>query len=123
MTGPEQHSTDDAAERAWVDSLLGALDASDGSEAGDRIGWSVAADPDLLKTMWISREFLAALRNSGLMETFLRLPRQDQAFFLGVIGMTEDPNVRRKRTSILISALAGSPLAGAHKGSRLGVKS
>ena len=68
-------------------------------------------DSDLLETLRITYELLAQFRASGVLSTFLLLPRSDQANFLRWIGMTDDRELRRDRTRTLALALEDSPLA------------
>jgi hypothetical protein len=70
------------------------------------------SDSDLLKTLRITYELFYALKESGVLDTFSRLPQADQANFLRLIGTTDDPELRGHRTGTLISALSESPLAG-----------
>jgi len=75
----------------------------------EAVPW-VQSDSDLLETLKITYEFLAALRVVGVIETFLLLPKSDQTDFLRIIGMTDGRESRRDRTQIFISALEESPL-------------
>jgi hypothetical protein len=67
-------------------------------------------DSILLETLRITYEILAALKKAGVLETFLQLPKTDQADFLRWIGMMDDRELRRERTETFALALAESPL-------------
>jgi hypothetical protein len=75
-------------------------------------------DTDLLATLQITYEFLLVLKESSVLDTFYKLPRQDQAHFLRWIGATDDSELRRKRTETLVSAIEASPLGGSAKSHR-----
>jgi len=113
MTTAERQSS--TADDIPVDDLMIAL--SD-LEILDTLGVSeddlllARRDSDLLETLKITYEFLAALRDARTLDTFFQLPKADQAGFLRRIGMTDDPELRRKRTRTFISALEESALAG-----------
>jgi hypothetical protein len=66
-------------------------------------------DKDLAETLEITYDILVALKDSDVLELFRRLPREDQANFLRWIGMTADPEARRRRTGNLVLALKSSP--------------
>jgi hypothetical protein len=70
------------------------------------------SDSDLLETLKITYEVLTALRDSDVLDIFLRLPRTDQASFLRLIGSTDDRELRHHRTDTLVSALEESPFGG-----------
>lgn len=76
----------------------------------------VRDDSDLVETLKIIQEFLTALRDAGVVETFLHLPKSDQAGLLRIIGMTDGSEARRDRTGMFISSLKESP-AGDQPGS------
>lgn len=67
-------------------------------------------DAALLETLTITYELLEAFDDSGVLDTFFRLPRRDQANFLRWIGATDDMVVRRRRTETFVSALQTAPL-------------
>ena len=73
------------------------------------------SDTDFLATLRITYEFLVVLKESSVLDTFYKLPRQDQAHFLRWIGGTDDGALRRKRTETLVSAIEASPLGGSAK--------
>ena len=52
--------------------------------------------------------------DSGVLDTFFRLPKGDQANFLRWIGSTDDPEIRSRRTETFVSALEAAPLAPGH---------
>lgn len=76
------------------------------------------SDTDLLATLRITHEFLVVLKESLVLDTFYKLPRQDQAHFLRWVGSTDDRGLRRKRTETLVSAIEASPLGGSAKSHR-----
>jgi hypothetical protein len=67
-------------------------------------------DMDLVETLRITHDLLIALRDSSVLDTFLRLPRADQENFLRWIGSTDDRGLRASRTDTFVSALKMSPL-------------
>ena len=76
------------------------------------------SDTDLLATLRITYEFLVVLKEASVLDTFYKLPRQDQGHFLRWIGATDDGGLRRKRTETLVSAIEASPLGGSAKSHR-----
>jgi hypothetical protein len=68
-------------------------------------------DPDLIETLRITYEPLVTLKDAGLLDTFFQLPIGNQADFLRWIGMTDDADVRRRRTRTFVLALRESPLS------------
>ena len=69
------------------------------------------SDSDLLETLRITYAVLIAIEEAGVLDTFFRLPRTDQADFLRWIGATDDAGVREGRTTTFVSALQAAPLA------------
>lgn len=69
-----------------------------------------SSDPVLLETLRITHEFLAELREGGVLDTFFLLPRLDQMDFVHLVGATDDPELRRHRAQSFVSALKESPL-------------
>ena len=67
-------------------------------------------DADLLETLTITYELLVAFEEAGVLDTFFRLPRGDQANFLRWIGSTDDLGTRATRTTTFVSALQAAPL-------------
>ncbi len=66
------------------------------------------SDSDLLETL--TNEFLVALRDAGVLETFHHLQPADQTHFLRLIAMTDGRELRMKRIGTLVSAMKMSPL-------------
>lgn len=79
---------------------------------------SAYSDSDLLATLRIAYEFLVVLNESSVLDTFYKLPRQDQAHFMRWVGSIDDVDLRRKRTETLVSAIEASPLGGSAKSHR-----
>lgn len=69
-------------------------------------------DSDLLETLRITYEVLGALREASVLGTLMKLPTAEQANFLRWIAATDDPELRRERTSTFVLALQEAPLAG-----------
>jgi hypothetical protein len=67
-------------------------------------------DSALMETLAITYDLLAAFDDARVLDTFLRLPRRDQANFLRWIGSTDDSGVRGHRTETFVSALRAAPL-------------
>lgn len=55
-------------------------------------------------------ELLMTFDDAGVLDTFFRLPKGDQANFLRWIGATDDPAIRDRRTDTFVSALQAAPL-------------
>lgn len=72
----------------------------------------VRSDSDLLETLTITYELLMTFDDSGVLDTFFRLPKGDQANFLRWIGATGDQDVRDHRAETFVSALQAAPPAG-----------
>jgi hypothetical protein len=68
-------------------------------------------DSTLFETLRITHELLVALREDGVLGSFLLLPRDSQADFVRWIGATDDEDARRDCTETFISALKQAPLA------------
>ncbi len=117
MTLPGHPASTTAAENVSVEDLLGALKDS---EILSTLGISnetlqhARGDSDLLATLRITHEFLDALGDAGVLDTFFRLQRADQAYFLRVVGTSDNVDLRAQRTRTFVSALTMSPLAGTH---------
>lgn len=115
MTLADRPTSNTSAWSLSVDDLLGALEDS---EILTTLGISneslpkAREDSDLLATLRITHEFLDALGYAGVLDTFFRLQRPDQAYFLRVVCTTDNDDLRRQRTKTFISALTMSPLAG-----------
>jgi hypothetical protein len=109
----ERPAIENPAGVSTVDEVLGPLG---GTATLDILGISDEdlqlgrADTDLFETLRITHVVLIQLRDHGVLEAFLQLPKGDQASFLRRIGMTDDPALRTTRTETLISALRASPL-------------
>jgi diguanylate cyclase (GGDEF)-like protein len=67
-------------------------------------------DPDLLQTLRITHEVLAALRDAGVLHTFMGLPKDERANFFRWMATTDDQELRRERAAIFVLALQESPL-------------
>jgi uncharacterized protein YdeI (YjbR/CyaY-like superfamily) len=67
-------------------------------------------DAALLETLKITYELLETFDDSGVLDTFFRLPRRDQANFLRWIGSADDAQVRGRRAETFVSALQTAPL-------------
>lgn len=63
-------------------------------------------------------EFLTALGDAGVLQTFLRLPEEDQAHFVSLIGATE-AKTRRHRTETFVSVLKMSPMNASEHATRV----
>ena len=70
----------------------------------------VRTDANLLETLTIAYDLLMAFDDAGVLDTFFRLPKVDQANFLRWIGSTDDPETRIRRTDTFVAALEASPL-------------
>lgn len=96
-----------------VDEILRTLVASGTLEtleiANDDVQ-KVRTDANLLETLTIAYELLMSFDDAGVLDTFFRLPKRDQANFLRWIGSTDDPDVRARRTETFVSALEIGPL-------------
>lgn len=68
------------------------------------------SDSNLFETMRITYELLLALRDSGVLDTFFRLPAANRKDFLRWLATTADPELRSDRAKTFISALRKSPL-------------
>ena len=68
-------------------------------------------DPDLFDTLKITHELLVALRDEGVLGTFLSLPKDSQVKFVRWIGATDETDLRRDYTRTFVTALKQSPLA------------
>lgn len=77
-------------------------------------------DSDLLETLRITYEVLGALREASVLGTLMKLPTDEQADFLRWIAATDDPELRRERTSTFVLALQEAPLAGSNHEETLG---
>ena len=96
-----------------VDEILATLVAAnvlDVLEITDADVERVRTDSNLLETLTIAYDLLMAFDDAGVLDTFFRLPKADQANFLRWIGATDDPEVRARRTETFVSALDASPL-------------
>ncbi len=96
-----------------VDDVLATLTASGVLETLDIAAEDLAkvrTDSGLFETLAIAYELLMAFDDSGVLDTFFRLSRNDQANFLRWIGSTDDPQVRGRRTETFVSALRAAPL-------------
>lgn len=71
-----------------------------------------AAYSEVVETVTATHEFLVSLRDAGVLETFYRLQRAHQAYFLRVIGLTAEGQLRTKRIGTFVSAMKMSPLSG-----------
>ena len=93
------------------------VDALRGTDTLEMLGFTnddlqlARSDSDLLETLRIGHEILAALRDSDVLDTFLRLPKADQTNFLRWTASTDGHDARHERTATLIAALEESPLA------------
>lgn len=67
-------------------------------------------EADLVETLRITYDLLLVLRDTNVLDTFLKLPRSDQENFLRWIGSTDDETLRTTRTETFTSALKMSPL-------------
>lgn len=98
-----------------VDEILAALVASGVLEtleiANDDLD-RVKGDSDLLETLTIAYELLMRFDDSGVLDTFFRLPKVDQGNFLRWIGATDDKETREHRADTFVRALQTAPLAG-----------
>lgn len=96
-----------------VDEILETLVASGVLEtleiANDDVR-KLRTDTNLLETLTIAYELLMSFDDAGVLDTFFRLPKRDQANFLRWIGSTDDPEVRARRTATFVSALEIGPL-------------
>lgn len=68
-------------------------------------------DSDLRETLTITYELLMAFDDAGVLDTFFRMSKGNQANFLRWIGSTDDPEIRDRRTGTFVSALQVAPLA------------
>lgn len=97
-----------------VDQILATLAAADILETleidDDDDVRSVRTDSGLLETLTVAYELLMSFDDAGVIDTFFRLPKTDQANFLRWIGSTDDPETRIRRTDTFVSALEASPL-------------
>lgn len=96
-----------------VDDVLATLTASgvlDTLDVGAEDLARARTDSDLLETLAITYELLMAFDDAGVLDTFFRLSKSDQANFLRWIGSTDDPGVRGRRTETFVSALRAAPL-------------
>lgn len=113
MSAPGEPARQDGS--AEIDEILTVLS---GSSALDLLGMttedlqSARTDSTLFETLQITHEFLLALRQKGVLGTFLLLPKGEQANFVRWIGATDEETVRHERTVTFISALEEGPLAG-----------
>ena len=87
---------------------LKVLDALEITDADLRLERS---DSNLRETLVITYEFLVALKDATVLDTFYKLPAADQMRFLRWIGATDDPELRQRRTETFVLALKASPLA------------
>lgn len=85
--------------------VLDTLDVADGDLSSAR------TDADLLETLTVTYELLMTFDDSGVLDTFFRLPKGDQADFLRWIGSTDDEQTRTHRADTFVSALRAAPLA------------
>lgn len=122
MTVADRPTSNTSAWNLSVDDLLGALEDS---EILTTLGISNASlprardDSDLLATLRLTHEFLDTLGYAGVLDTFFRLQRADQAYFLRVICTSDNVDLRAQRTRTFVSALTMSPLTGTHAPHRL----
>ena len=96
-----------------VDEILATLVASDVLETleiADDDLQRVRSDSDLLETLTITYELLMTFDDSGVLDTFFRLPKGAQANFLRWIGATDDEEVGGRRAQTFVSALQAAPL-------------
>ena len=97
-----------------VDEVLTALS---GSETLHLLGMTdgdlqcARDDAELFETLKITHGVLVALREEGVLGTFLALPQEDQANFIRWVGAIDAESLRQGRTETFIVALKQSPLA------------
>lgn len=93
------------------------LTALSGSRTLDLLGMTdddlhaARNDSELFETLRITHELFIALRDNGVLSTFLSLPKDDQANFIRWVGAIDAGNLRDGRTETFIVALQQSPLA------------
>ena len=68
------------------------------------------SDLELFETLRITHRVLVALRDNGVLGTFLSLPKSDQANFIRWVGAIDSEDLRDGRTETFIVALKQSPL-------------
>ena len=101
---PHVPSVDDVLATLTASGVLETLDIGAADLAGAR------TDSDVLETLAITYELLMAFDDAGVLDTFFRLAKGDQANFLRWIGSTDDRGVRSRRTETFVSALQTGPL-------------
>ena len=104
LSRPYPPSVDDVLATLTASGVLEALGVKAGDLAGSR------TDSDLMETLAITYELLMTFDDSGVLDTFFRMAKGDQANFLRWIGSTDDPEIRRRRTETFVSALQSAPI-------------
>lgn len=97
-----------------IDEILGALVASgvlDTLDVATTDLEKARTDSDVMETLTVTYELLMAFDDSGVLDTFFRMSKGNQANFLRWIGSTDDPEIRDRRTETFVSALRAAPLA------------
>ena len=118
MTMPGEPASQDGSEE--IEEVLSALS---GSGTLDLLGMTdddlhhARTDSVLFETLRITHELLMALRDKGVLGTFLLLPKDRQADFVRWIGATDGEDLRHDLTETFVLAMKQSPLAdSAHYG-------
>ena len=97
-----------------IDDLVAALNASDilrTLEISNEDLLLARSDPNLLETLRITYQIITMLDDAAVLATFYLLPKADQANFIRWIGMIDDPEARRDRTTTLVFALEEGPFS------------
>ena len=110
MSMPEEPATEGSAEMEEVLTALSGSGALDLLSMTDDDLQAARKDSELFETLRITHELLIALRDNGVLSTFLSLPKDDQANFIRWVGAIDAESLRQGRMETFIVALQHSPL-------------